>query len=323
MPRSWHRVGETDDIVVQLSEPKMEQLVDWTPFADRLRGEIDALMAAGDELLEASEIEYVGDRNRSGWVIFVAPDYQWQAPSDTLRRIQMATVPRFDAWYERYRFLFRDAPAELQREIDELHGQVREWLARDDGGSRGWDIPTTMPEAKATLRDRFSKLRSYLDLVAPSGAGGPTLAIPDTSALLDVADLQRYPAALAVTLLDVCLVPAVLSELDSLKDQGRNQDVRDKARAAGRMVKELRLRGSLLAGVDMGGGLRVFSRPQEPRFEDLPGRLDPSVPDDRILTSAFELQRDHPDRAVVLVTGDTNLQTKCELAGLPFVESPT
>jgi predicted ribonuclease YlaK len=38
---------------------------------------------------------------------------------------------------------------------------------------------------------------------------------------------------------------------------------------------------------------------------------------------AFELQREHPTAAVVLVTGDANMQTKAELARLPFVEPPT
>lgn len=54
----------------------------WVPFADRLREEVGALMMAGDELLEASDIEYMGAFNRSGSVIFVAPDFRWRAPSD-------------------------------------------------------------------------------------------------------------------------------------------------------------------------------------------------------------------------------------------------
>jgi predicted ribonuclease YlaK len=82
-------------------------------------------------------------------------------------------------------------------------------------------------------------------------------------------------------------------------------------------------RGSLVEGIDLKVGLRVISRPLEPSFARLPAGLDPAIPDDRILGSALELQREHPASAVVLVTGDINLQTKAELGGLPFVELPT
>lgn len=92
--------------------------------------------------------------------------------------------------------------------------------------------------------------------------------------------------------------------------------------AVGRAIRDLRQGGSLLISSEIQPGVRVFSRPQEPEFEAMPGRLDPTVPDDRILAAAFELQRGHPADAVVLVTGDVNLQTKAELARLPFAEPP-
>lgn len=63
--------------------------------------------------------------------------------------------------------------------------------------------------------------------------------------------------------------------------------------------------------------------PLEPSFARLPAGLDPAIPDDRILGSALELQREHPASAVVLVTGDINLQTKAELGGLPYIEPPS
>lgn len=221
--------------------------------------------------------------------------------------------------------IFADAPEELRRKLDEKSSWIREWFARDGrrgGWGSGWDIPPAIGEAKTKLAKWFVEIRALLDVVAPASADQRVIALPDTSALIDSVELERYPSTLGVDALDIFLVSPVLSELDGLKDQGKNQEVREKARAAGRAIKEISRRGSLLEGVALSPAVRVFSRPQEPKFDALPGSLDPSVPDDRILAAAFELQRQHATAAVVLVTGDLNLQTKAELAQLPFAEPP-
>lgn len=105
--------------------------------------------------------------------------------------------------------MFVDAPAALQHEIDELHGQVRAWLARDGGGDRGWDVPATIDEAKSMLRERFSRLVAFIDIVAPPGVEDAVLAVPDTSVLIDRADVSHYPDALGVSTVALYLVPAM------------------------------------------------------------------------------------------------------------------
>lgn len=289
----------------------------------RVRAELEALAAGGDAVLEVSQIEYQGDFNRGGNVIFVAPDWAWAPPTNDLRRLQMKLMPRFDTWFSRFQLLFSDAPAELQAQIAELHGEIREWLARDGTTGSGWDVPHNMEAARGLLRERFARLAAFLDVLAPDGAPQETFAVPDTSAMIDAPDLKSYLGAVGVAELEIVLVPGLLAELDSLKDQGRNQEIRQKARSAGQAIKALRSRGSLVEGVELKPGLRVISRPLEPTFARLPAGLDPAIPDDRILGSALELQREHPAAAVVLVTGDVNLQTKAELGGLPFVEPPS
>lgn len=294
------------------------------PFSVRLREELDVLEKLSDDLLGASGIEYRGDFNRGGGVVFIAPDWAWTDPTDELRRMQMKLVPQFDDWREHYGLLFRTAPEELRDQVKETTNRIHVWLARDGGGWTGWDVPADIAKAKAIQAEGFAKLRQLLEVVAPESAeAGAVIALPDTSSLIDAPDLRQYAKALGVASVDLFLVPAALSELDSLKDQGKTQEVREKARRAGLAIKAIRERGSLLHGVEIEGGVRVFSRPQEPRFDDLPGHLDPSVPDDRLLAAAFELQREHPTAAVVLVTRDVNLQTKAELARIPFAEPPT
>jgi hypothetical protein len=292
-------------------------------FLDRIRTELESLATGGDAILEASGIEYQGDFNRGGGVIFIAPDWAWAPPTDDLRRLQMKIVPRFDRWFSRFQLLFSDARAELQSQIRELHGEIREWLARDGSTGSGWDVPNDVEAGRNLLRERFAKLAALLDVLAPVGVAQPTFAIPDTSAIIDAPELEGYLGALGVAELEIVLVPGLLAELDALKDQGKNQDIRQKARAAGQAIKELRNRGSLVEGVHLKNGVRVVSRPLEPSFARLPAGLDPAVPDDRILGSALELQREHPAATVILVTGDINLQTKAELGGLPYIEPPS
>lgn len=297
--------------------------VKWTSFSARLRNEIDELERLSEQLIGASGIEYRGDFNRGGSVVFIAPDWAWTDPTDELRRLQTKLLPRFDQWRQRYSLLFRTAPKELQKQVNETTGRVRVWLARDGGGWTGWDIPEDITKAKRIQSERFAKLRHLLDVIAPETPDqDDVIALPDTSSLIDVPDLHLYGTALGVASVRLVLVPSVLSELDALKDQGKTQEVREKARRAIGAIKAVRERGSLLHGVELENGVCVVSRPQEPRFDDLPGHLDRSVPDDRLLAAAFELQRDHPTASVVLVTGDVNLQTKAEFAQIPFAEPP-
>jgi hypothetical protein len=300
----------------------MAEVIHITSFAGRLRSELGSLAEQADAFVAASTIVYEGHLNRGGAVFIVAPDYVWGQPSDELRRLQMGLVPRFDQTTERLDMLFRSAPSDLQTALTEAHSQIREWLARDGAGWTGWDIPSDIATAREMLAERFRKLSAFLDVIAPLEVDGRTIVVPDTSALMDLPSLADYATVVGGDAADIVLVPAVLSELDAIKDQGKTPQVQGRARAAGRSIRDASRVASLLTGAEIAPGIRVFSRPIEPRFESLPGYLDPLVADDRILAAALELQRERPTDTVVLVTPDLNLQTKAESAGLPFVEPP-
>ena len=286
-------------------------------FCDRLRAELEQIEALADELLGASQIEYAGARNQSAYIVVVAPDWEFAKPTDEVRRIQMRLVPSFDRWVELFSLLFVDAPPELRSKIDETRGEIREWLTRE--GSL-WGLPSDLGKAHELQHSRFETLGGFLDILPAESR--PPLVVPDTSALVDAHAFDEYPRLTGLDRIEVALVPGVLSELDALKDQGKHQLIRDKARAAGNAIKALRLKGRLLDGVAVDEDVMVFSRPVEPDFKSLPRHLDPASPDDRILGAALELQRDRPRGAVILLTGDVNLQTKAELVDLPFIELP-
>jgi len=123
---------------------------------------------------------------------------------------------------------------------------------------------------------------------------------------------------------EVLLVPLVLSELDTLKNNHRQQGVRDKARAIIRQIREYARRGSLHDGIIIvANHIRLRSLSIEPHVEDTLPWLDRDVPDDRLLASTVEAMRMHPRSTVALVTGDINLQNKAAFADVPFLEPPS
>ena len=117
------------------------------------------------------------------------------------------------------------------------------------------------------------------------------------------------------------MVPTVLSELDKLKVDHRNPDVRDKAEKIIRQIKEYRRRGPLNAGVVLvENRIRRRSSAVEVRASEVLPWLDPDSADDRILASCFETMRTHSRSRVTLVTGDINLQNKAEMARLSYLD---
>jgi predicted ribonuclease YlaK len=184
----------------------------------------------------------------------------------------------------------------------------------------GWDhsIPSTVEQALQKLRSTFAELQALLDLAVHGG--GELLAVPDTGVLLRDPDPAAYATVIGTATYTVVLLPTVLSELDDLKDRGRTPEIRDAAESAVRRLKGFRDRGDLRTGVKVQGNVRLKAEHRECNPRDVLGWLDPTVPDDRILGAALDLQSRAPASSVVLVTTDFNLENKAAVAGLPFVE---
>lgn len=149
------------------------------------------------------------------------------------------------------------------------------------------------------------------------------ILIPDTNSLIAVPDLSCYSEITGRENYTALVVPTVLSELDSLKVNHRDQDFRSKVNAVIRRLKGLRQQGSLLKGVTINKTVTVKMVAQEPNFDSTLHWLDPTNNDDRIVASALQVQRTYPSSTVILVTSDINLQNESEMASLPFSEPPT
>jgi predicted ribonuclease YlaK len=151
--------------------------------------------------------------------------------------------------------------------------------------------------------------------------------VPDTNALIFNPDLEKWKFD-GTPQFTMVLIPAVLSELDSLKVNHRVETVREKAEKIISRIKEYRRRAAAAVGrltdgvVVVTGVSNIIAIAVEPKMEASLPWLDPASKDDQILASVIEVMRMRPRSPVLLVTRDINLQNKAEFANIPFVEPP-
>jgi len=113
---------------------------------------------------------------------------------------------------------------------------------------------------------------------------------------------------------DVIIPLIAIEEMDNQKR--RQDEVGRNARRVAKMIDDLRHRGKIFEGVklDNGGTLKVELNHQ--KIEKLSGALEQFKADNRILAVAMAYQEEFPDRKVVLVTKDTYLRIKADVAGI-------
>lgn len=241
--------------------------------------------------------------------IYVGPDDYWGEPSPEHRALQLELKREYDLVAELLRLLLRGAPQDLAHQLDDADSHFRLWL---ELRGHNWSLTPSPDRNVEAMRAAASEFAKLLGVLQHSGLQG-TLLVPDTNALLGCADPASYRAIAGSTFTFV-LLPTVLGELDSLKVEHRNPEVREKARAVIRRVKGWRDQGSLSAGVTVDKSIVVKSVHQEPNMDGTLSWLDSTVKDDRILASVLEVQASNPAARVVLVTGDVNLQNKADAA---------
>jgi rRNA maturation endonuclease Nob1 len=289
----------------------------WQSFGERLTQELAAIEDRFVALLDRTVIINV-DPNRGQSDVWFAGAAEWGwLPDESLIPERTALLDLYGEWFDRYRLLHRSPLAEIAKRLSEADALMRRWLERERSDN---SIPSTIDMAKQHLRDTLVELRTLLDLAIQGP--GELLAVPDTNVLLREPDTAVYGSVVGTDSYTVVLLPAVLAELDALKDRGRTPEVRESAEHAVRRIKGLRDRGDLRTGVVVEGKVRLRAEHRETNPRDALGWLDPTVPDDRILGAALDLQSRAPASLVVLVTSDFNLQNKAAVAGLPFVEPP-
>ena len=133
----------------------------------------------------------------------------------------------------------------------------------------------------------------------------------DTNVLLaDPNSVLSFPRA------EVVIPETVLGELDKLKTARVDPDLRFRGREVSRILFELSEEGSLIEGVDLPDGGRLRVAPFE-NDGDLPNGLQTRNADDRVLATAYYVNRDSgPDTEMTLITNDLNMLLKAQTLGI-------
>jgi len=113
---------------------------------------------------------------------------------------------------------------------------------------------------------------------------------------------------------EIIIPETVLGEIDKLKTQRVDPDLRFRGREVSRMLFEFSETGSLMDGVDLpeGGTLRVAPLRTD---IDMPEGLSNRNADDRILAVAFQVCRDNCED-LTLITNDLNMLLKAQALGI-------
>lgn len=243
--------------------------------------------------------------------------HAWDPSGDDLTAARMAALRMLRDWEPRFRLLFPHSTPEVAKRIDKATEHLHRWLQRE---ADDHSIPPTIETARTKVAESVDELRAVARLLPPDD--WPIRLVVDTNTVIDDPDLGRYVVVLGPRYL-VHVLPVVLGEIDDLKRSGRIPELREAARRADRRLKPLRDNGDVRVGARVAGDVFAIFEHTEPRMEGLPGWLDLSVPDDRLVASVLLLQSAHPGSAVHVATSDLNLQTKLSAVAIPFVEMPS
>ena len=133
--------------------------------------------------------------------------------------------------------------------------------------------------------------------------------VVDTNVILfDALAINKFKQA------DIYIPFSVIEEIDRFKrdlgENGRN------ARHFSRFVDVLRDQGSLAQGVALETSKSYVYVVSDFNFSGLPSEMNLSVPDNRILATAFALMSQNKGAQVELVTKDINLRIKADVFGI-------
>lgn len=124
----------------------------------------------------------------------------------------------------------------------------------------------------------------------------------------------------------VAIPITVLEELDTFKvgNDTKNFEARECIRIIDRLSKEYTLQDWIPLENESNGLLRIImSDDRHASGLDASSVFDKKTNDHKILTAALQLQHDHPDMKVVLVSKDINLRLKAKALNLPAEDYKT
>jgi rRNA-processing protein FCF1 len=280
-------------------------------FLQKLENQLEEIYPIIDTLMDNSEIYYHDTNGRSGNVISLGSPVNHYRKKD--EKSQLIAREKFVKFLDNIELLLQRANPNTVKRTKESEKRLIKFIEQDRYG-----VPASTEGGKLFFRKQSEAFRQLIELFKKDSH--EQIIVPDTNALVQFPDPTAYRKLFAspFTLL---ILPTVLSELDKLKINHRNEAFREKAKSAIKRLKGFRTQGDVLAGITIDKTITVKMIASEPDFQKTLKWLDPNNEDDRIIASALDLQVQHPADSVVLVTSDINLQNKAQAAMLTFADT--
>lgn len=283
-------------------------------FTEHLVIQLDKIKELMFELLDNSRIMFRRDDPYSD-VVILAPTQYWDSPNEKEQILQIKLKKLYGQWIETFRLFTENSPEASKRKIDQTDKFVINWIEKKSD----WGIPNTTTEAKIKFESQIEFFYETLELYSKSG-NNEIIIVPDTNALIQKPEPKDYKEIVNSEKLTIIFLPTVLSELDELKIKSSNLAFQNKVKAVIKRLKGYRKQGNLIDGVTVEKSISLKMIASEPNFDLTLSWLDKENNDDRIISSALEIQRDNPSSAVCLLTSDINLQNKAEMARLAYLD---
>ncbi|HEV3383709.1 MAG TPA: PIN domain-containing protein [Gemmata sp.] len=240
----------------------------------------------------------------------------WNPLSPEGTRAQSAALTRYQKFAAVTRLLLAGQPEKV---LDEFAENDRDIIAaiQQTSSPQGTSPKDILAKINHSLDSQLTQITNLYD-----GLAGDVVVVPDTNALLFNPNLEDWVFD-GISRFTVVLLPTLLKELDAIKVNYRNEDVRKKAEGLITRIKGYRSRGQLNEGVPLRKGIStLLGWAIEPNMRETLPWFDTANDDDRLLASFMEVMRRFPHSAAILITRDINLQNKAEFAQLCFGEPP-
>jgi ATP:corrinoid adenosyltransferase len=285
---------------------------------DNLEEMVHEINAMLESLLLNHSSIYQWNQNRpddSVVIISAKGNFAYRELSEEGRQIQGKLLEEYRHFNSLLKTLLKEQPRNTLRQFSQEETAVLQTIEQQ----HTWSATTKQALARASqaLHNQFDLLKN---LYAPDN--GEIYLLPDMNALLYFPILEKWEFD-GVKFFTLVITPTILSELDSLKINHRNEAVRQKAESLINQVKEFRRRGRLNEGVPLvKGKSAILTIATEPKVQDSLDWLDPSNNDDRFLATIIEVMRLHPRSVVAAISRDINFQNKADFARIPCIEPP-
>ena len=284
-------------------------------FNEVIESKVERLKISKDNFIDSVNIFYHDPNNNDSRFFIMSPvRCIWGKKRDDHDFYQITLKEEFSEFIEYFNLVESKFPDKIRNEVLKTNKIVNRWIEKIGNAPAG---------NNQTAKSEFSKvLNKYVEWVLKLKEPKQVeeiIYVPDTNCLIANPDIAMYNWDAHKRLI-ILIPPTVVSELDSLKINHRNDEVRKKAESVIRRFKGFRKQGNILEGVNINRSIILRFEAREPKFGNTLSWLDPENNDDRIINSVISIQVLNIFSNVKLLSTDMNIQNKAEFAGIEYID---